>query len=585
MLSRVYRLPALSVVFACASAAPLAAANLARSAHFEVYSQAGERSAQAVVLSLERLRALFLHETGLGLTRPVRVIVFRSRREYDPYRLRPAADAYYVGTETADSIVMIDPGSGDFRIAAHEYAHAVLDANLVELPPWLSEGLAEVLSAVRLDDRPARTAAEMPYRAAILRSHPWMPLAELVTLPADSPLRDRRDTSEIFYAESWAFSDMLMASPVYSPRSPNLFAALSAGTPSLKALSDVYAKPLEEIARDLRVWVQARRVLPIALPHLSSSDVGVEVSEISPSAWRALTAELLVATGKLDQAQTVYQELAREAPENADVSAALARLALRKHDLAAAREYWQKALVHGIRDAAACYRYAVVASEAGMAADDVEQALERAVLLQPAFDDAHFMLAHLENNAGRFESAVEHLRSMAHVSAAREFPYWTALAYALGELGRRDQAKAAADHALESAKTPAERSRALELAEIAQTDVAVRFARDANGTSRLVTTRVPHDAPDFNPFIEPADLIGRVEGKLQEISCSETAKIVVQTATGALTIAMPDPLRVQMRNAPPEFICGLQPLSAVTVVYAIRPEAQTAGILRGIEFH
>ena len=425
----------------------------------------------------------------------------------------------------------------------------------------------------------------MPYRAAILRSHPWMPLAELVTLPADSPLRDRRDTSEIFYAESWAFSDMLMASPVYSPRSPNLFAALSAGTPSLKALSDVYAKPLEEIARDLRVWVQERRVLPIALPHLSSSDVGVEVSEISPSAWRALTAELLVATGKLDQAQTVYQELAREAPENADVSAALARLALRKHDLAAAREYWQKALVHGIRDAAACYRYAVVASDAGMAANDVAQALERAVLLEPAFDDAHFMLAHIESNAGRFESAVEHLRSMAHVSAAREFPYWTALAYALGELGRRDQAKAAADHALESAKTPAERSRALELAEIAQTDVAVRFARDANGTSRLVTTRVPHDAPDFNPFIEPADLIGRVEGKLQEISCSETAKIVVQTATGALTIAMPDPLRVQMRNAPPEFICGLQPLSAVTVVYAIKPEAQTAGILRGIEFH
>ena len=48
---------------------------------------------------------------------------------------------------------------------------------------------------------------------------------------------------------------------------------------------------------------------------------------------------------------------------------------------------------------------------------------------------------------------------------------------------------------------------------------------------------------------------------------------------------MPDPLRVEMRNAPPEFICGLQPLSAVTVVYAIKPEAQTAGILRGIEFH
>ncbi|MBV9225268.1 MAG: hypothetical protein JOY85_14645, partial [Acidobacteriaceae bacterium] len=108
---------------------------VAASAHFRVYSQAGEGPTRSTLLWFEQLRAFF-QRTGFALDGrpPVRVIGFRSQRDYDPYRLRPSADAYYVGTESSDSIVMPSLRADQAGIAAHEYAHLVLHANGLEFP-------------------------------------------------------------------------------------------------------------------------------------------------------------------------------------------------------------------------------------------------------------------------------------------------------------------------------------------------------------------------------------------------------------------------------------------------------------------
>lgn len=83
----------------------------------------------------------------------VRVIGFRSASEYNAFRLRPTADAYYIGTESRDYIVMPALGTNEFPVAAHEYAHLVLRASGLRLPPWLNEGLAEYFSTVRIGRR------------------------------------------------------------------------------------------------------------------------------------------------------------------------------------------------------------------------------------------------------------------------------------------------------------------------------------------------------------------------------------------------------------------------------------------------
>src|SRR5258708_13233477 len=121
-----YRICALLAV-ACYSAYALPAPGwrLTRSPHFEVYSQAADETARSTVLWLEQLRAFFLQQTGQtpDSLPSVRVIGFRSTSEYQPYRLRPTSDGYFVGTGSRDYIVMVTTGPRQSHLPPHHNHH------------------------------------------------------------------------------------------------------------------------------------------------------------------------------------------------------------------------------------------------------------------------------------------------------------------------------------------------------------------------------------------------------------------------------------------------------------------------------
>src|ERR1041385_7549872 len=146
--------------------------SLAANSHFEIYSQSGPESARTALAWFERLRTWLIQETALrpDRVRPARVIGFAWAAESQPYRLRATADAYYVGTEGRDYIVMALAGPGGFGTAAHEYAHLVLHATGLQLPPWLAEGFAELLATVRIDDRGGTVGGGRPAHSQPLRA-------------------------------------------------------------------------------------------------------------------------------------------------------------------------------------------------------------------------------------------------------------------------------------------------------------------------------------------------------------------------------------------------------------------------------
>jgi tetratricopeptide (TPR) repeat protein len=555
--------------------------SLARSSHFEVYAQGHPETARALLLWFEQLRGYFAQQPNLnvGERRPVRVVAFASLREYEPYRLSPAADAYHVQAGNQDFIVTGNPA--DLRIAAHEYWHVIEDASGLRLPPWLSEGLAEYFSFLRIGRQGGDSIWEIRSRYRALRMNPWIPLPKLLTLSAE--LRDSGQTSALFYAQSWALAAMLAESPGYSARFEALLAAVASGLAGEQALLRTYDKGLEQIARDLHAWVGNRGFTPVTAPNPDVTIADLAASIVSPFAPRFVLAQVLMATGKTGRAGAIFEELAQEAPDNPDVAAALALIALHKGDIPAARQRWNQALEHGIPDASTCYRYAVLGQNAGMSPEEIRPALERAVALEPSFDDALYTLALLENNASQYESAVQHLHAMHLVAVGRQFAYWIATAEALKQLGRREEAKAAATRAAAFATTPEQRAQAAELGVMAATDLAVQFTRDDTGQSHLVTTRAPHGGPEWNPFIEPGDVIRRVEGKLREIQCNgSVTTFLVETATGLLPLVLTDPGHVSMRNAPAEFTCGPQADTAVLAVYAA--SGADGGVLRSLEF-
>ena len=563
-----------------ASAAPW---KLARSTHFEVYAQTDAGSARSILLWFEQLRAFFAAQSGRtsGDSSPVRVVVFASPKEYQPYQLRPLADAYYAGMGSRNYIVMAQSGQREFRMAAHEYAHLVLRAAGLQLPRWLNEGLADFFSTVRVTGQAVELGEVLPSRLQTLVRHSWMPLPEMLTVTDESIMGGDRASANLFYAQCWALTEMLLRSPAYSSRFGELLDVLKTGEPSLEALGRIYGRSPDQITRDLHAWVEHNQVRPIELPGVDPGEVAIQLSDVPSLGTRLLLADVLLTAGELDRAEPLYRDLATEAP--AEASAALGAIALRRGDSEGARREWKQAIARGVQDAALCYHYAVLADQAGLAPDEIRPALERAIALQPDYDDARYQLALLEKNAGRYQAALAQFLAMRHVEHARAYAYWIAVADAYNELDHREEAQAAAKKAAGYAATSSEKSHAAQQAYIAQTDMNVQFTRGANGQTQLVTTRVPHATRDWNPFVQAGDDLRRVEATFEEVDCSGAVMRFRLLAAGKqLTVAIPDPSRVQMRNAPAEFVCGPQDNRQVLVEYAASPHGD--GLLRGMEF-
>jgi tetratricopeptide (TPR) repeat protein len=576
----------------CAVASPESPWSVAQSKHFAVYSQGSAENAQSALVWFERLRAFFKQDgiiqggSNLEARPPVIVIGFRSKKEYSSFRLRTTADAYYVGTESQDYIVMPSLGSRELGLAAHEYTHLILRNEGLHLPYWMNEGLAEFFSTVRISNRGCELGGALPARIDLLKHRPWRPLRELLAITHDSPIFLNRDDTAIFYSESWALVNMLISSSDYAPRFGKLMAALNSGVESSRAIKDVYGTSLESITRDLQAAVNQRRLNAMTLPAIAPPNVAVEQRELSEMQSSALLADLLLAEGEFDRAQTLYQDLARRSPENARNLAALGSIAFRRGNTASALQFWRQAIEKGITDAGLCYRYAVLAQDAGLPPEEIRHSLELALHLKPDFDDAHYKLALLENTEGDFVSGVRQLQAMRTIMPDRAYAYWTAMAYALTELDRRPEAERAAAEALKAARNASERSTATQLAYVARTDLTVQFATDASGHSQLVTTRVPHGSTNWNPFIEPTDRIRRVEGTLREVECSQgqLTGFQVDTQDGRIELSVSDPQRVMIRNGPSEFTCGTQTARRLEVEYAMSKGSERKGLLRGMLF-
>ena len=564
---------------------------LVQSSHFEVYSQAGERDGRSALLWFEQLREFCARMRIAQASRrseshgPVRVIGFRSAKEYAEFRLQPAADAYFIGGETADYIVMPRLGSEHFGVAAHEYAHLFLHSQGLQLPLWLAEGIAEVFSTVRIGENSGAIGGDLPMRTHILRERQWIPLAQLLTTAA-STIRVNRNAAEVFYAESWALTQMLVFSPAYAARFGVLWDVMQSGAHDPETIARVYGKPLTAIGADLHDWVQQSR-FGVPLPGIPSVSQPVQVSQLTSFESHVMIADLLLACADLARAKREYRELANERPHDARVAAALGNVALREGDRNMAREQWERAIQLGIQDPMLCYRYAILAEDAELPVADISQALRRAIGLKADFDDARYKLGLLEGNSGHYEAAIEQFRAMRSVSAERAYGYWAALAAALTETDQRREAKEAAAEAMRYATNALQRDSAARLAYAAATDLTVRFSRDVNGNLQMVTARKPHGMNDWNPFIEPDDRIISVEGQIQMVECraGRISGFKIATGSGLLEIALPDPSHVLIRGGTPEFVCDASDERKVAIHYAaFEKHAAADGVLREMEF-
>jgi hypothetical protein len=565
---------------------------LVRSARFDVYSQLGEQDARSIAVTLEQLRAFSLTSGALGAhaplesERPVRVLQFAARSAYASFRPRASADAFFVGSEAINYIVLAPAGPNRRRTLAHEYAHLVLHSAGIHLPAWFAEGIAEIFSSLDITPRESLIGGDLPARSQVLRNHTLIPLERLLTMGEDDPLRSRRDDAAIFYAESWELTHMLLFSPQYSPKAGALWAVFNSGAIDGSALASIYRRSIETIDSDLRAWIDAPKSA-MRLPGIPAQHERLRASNVNQADSDSVLAALVLASGDLDRAQAVYRTLQTEHTSDPAVAAILGSIALQKHDDVKAILEWKRAFDLGVTDPVLCYQYATLLENAHAPDDQIAAALRRAIELKPGYDDARFRLGLLESSRQNYAAALEQLRAMRSVPRARAYTYWLTIASALLETDQRPAAKAAAEKAIAFAATPDEREAATLLELDTETDITVQFARDSQGNLQMVTSRKPHGATGWNPFSEVGDQIRTVTGRIRKVECTAGAITAFEIGNTSATVrvSLPDPSHVLIDGGKPEFYCGAQDGRKVTIQFAATPAQNgTNGILRGMYF-
>ena len=184
---------------------------------FGVISQLDEKDTLAWAVEFEQfIGALHgLYGADEVASPPLTIVLFRSPRDFAPYRLRTdsgqARVAGFFGN-TGDWSVIGMPGSG--RHAAtrqtiyHEAVHWFTTASDTPQPLWFAEGLAEVLSTFEVVDGKGRWGQAIEGNVAYLSSDGLLPMEDLLRASQDDSLHGSgRDK---YYPQAWAFVHSLM---------------------------------------------------------------------------------------------------------------------------------------------------------------------------------------------------------------------------------------------------------------------------------------------------------------------------------------------------------------------------------------
>jgi hypothetical protein len=311
-----------------------------RSATFELYSSATETAARETLLRLEQTREFFEEHGGATrLPRSVRVLLFESAEEYEPFRLNSFAMSYYKLDANGHTIVLNQIVNRSLRAGVHEYVHLWIQQSGRALPVWLEEGLSEYYSTLHFSTGRAAAGEAPEGRVEMVQNGSWIPLERLVRLkPGQHPS---------FYSMSWALTHMLKLAPQYRPKFAELERTLDRGVGSPEALERVYGKRLARIEADLRAYLTVRPAgrETFVMRH-AVEDAGGPAEEVSAARMLPTLVELVDERTGLKPLRARYARLALSSNERAEMEAAQGLLAWRDNDMAAAKRHFRRA--HGI---------------------------------------------------------------------------------------------------------------------------------------------------------------------------------------------------------------------------------------------
>lgn len=241
-----------------------------QSKNFTLVGNANERDIRKIAVKLETFRetlSLLFPKALITTPTPTTVVIFKSDDAFRPFKpryqgkIRDNVGGYFVPGSHMNYIVLaadketVDP----YEVIFHEYEHFVLRNNLLHIPPWLDEGLAEFYSSFETtdDDQGIRLGVPLARHIYYLRGHPLLPLKTLLAVDHKSPHYNETSKAGAFYAESWALVHYLMIGN-QQKRQPQLLKFIdlvNSGIAPEESFQKAFQTDFGAIEQELRAYV------------------------------------------------------------------------------------------------------------------------------------------------------------------------------------------------------------------------------------------------------------------------------------------------------------------------------------------
>jgi len=425
--------------------------------NFEVYSTAGAGPTRDTLQRFETIREFFLKALNLSATTPVpvRLIAFKSDKEFAPYRPSEAAAAFYLPGIGRDYIVVGDLDKNPWHVAIHEYVHLLVKESGVKFPLWLNEGIAELFSTlVQVGDQMRVGTAPGYHLLTVAQSKP-LPLDQLFDVDHDSENYGSKRHAGIFYSQSWALTHMIYLDPKYMPGQAKFIGSVANGTGEERALYDVFGKSKEQVYKDLEGYVRRDSFYVSHFPFKASKQAKYETRAVEPLEARVVTAQLLASMhNKKETAAKALDALFAGNSNSLEAHETAAYFHWRSEDVATALKHFEKASELGSKNGKLYADYAMLARDPAKAVP----ALRKAIQLQPVVIDHRVRLARALNAQKKHNEALAVIVEIRRVTPADAFGVFQVSAEAYASENRMEDARKALASAEKYAKSDNEKA-------------------------------------------------------------------------------------------------------------------------------
>jgi tetratricopeptide (TPR) repeat protein len=386
-----------------------------RSKNFVLVGNASESSIRHVGRTLEEFRAgvaLIFPSIAQQTSPPITVLVFKDDASFRPfkplYQGKPANVAGYFQTGQDADFIALTADTETPRVIYHEFVHALTKDTATPLPPWASEGIAEVYSTFEIESN----GKEMLLGRAIAEhlqtlQTKSLPLNSLFAVDRASPDYNEQTKQGIFYAESWAVMHYLMLANDRQrhPQLVKFITLLGNGKTIDENFREAFQTDPARLEKELQDYIR-RFAFPAVRFKLQSKidfDHEVEVSPLTEAQGQYYLGDLLAHTGRNDAAETQLQKAISLDPNYGPSYAALGILRVRQGKSDEALQFLTRAVQADSTNYMVHYYYASMLQTVGSNSKDsagsrlplMREHLKKAVELAPDYAPAYDMLGYV----------------------------------------------------------------------------------------------------------------------------------------------------------------------------------------------